>query len=836
MPERPLIIMPEAESVNRLRGRGGGGSIPSPALTERRKRTFDEKFKVAYNYIQSVSAGIVPEMTLVIITVGEIRNFKNAVEAIPGLEWLAEVAQDEIEGLDDLYPDKANRDKARKKGGRLYLVSSNKSGLDKIISLWNNHKNNKQLERKHRAWEKVFEYIAELRYWNAKDRVLESGALKYWKEDVEVKSEFVNAKVFFDIEMHFRKDDKIAADSVKKIAEMLGEINGDFLSRARINAIGFDALKISCPVSSIKDIVQNWDSENAGEIPRIINCDAVKFFRPIPQQLSEGVDTVAHSEETMVAPPTKTHPVIALLDGHPWATHDFLSNYLIVEDPDNFQKLYEPGQMLHGTSMASLICHDDIGNPKRQSLSAPIYTRPIMAPDKFYGRERIPADRFPEDLVETSVKRMLDETNGVAQSVRFINLSIGNIDIHFFGELSHWARLLDWLSWKYKVLFVVSVGNYSERIKFSAGGDSFLEQTLKEMANSIRNRKILSPAESINSITVGAVNADYSSVPKNDSRVDVMDEERLMAEYSRLGGGHRGAIKPEIVVAGGRQMYTKQLDDAESLWVKPDTSSDVPGQRFAAIGRLPEEKNYVAYGRGTSNAAALTTHAAGLIYDVIDELRTDANHAIDEKYDSLLIKSLLVHGASWRGMRLHLDVLKNSANSQQFKRYIAKYLGYGEPDFSRVMECTSNRVTALGFGDITMDKSHQFRLPMPLVGMGMHYTLIVTLSYFTPIAPLHLNYRKAKLFFKCLLPNLNRRDAHGDHVHKGTVQHEIFNLKKFDEEAINIVVQCNTDATSHLDEPIPYALAITLETEQKIIFDIYNEIKAEIGQRVPTQA
>ena len=47
----------------------------------------------------------------------------------------------------------------------------------------------------------------------------------------------------------------------------------------------------------------------------------------------------------------------------------------------------------------------------------------------------------------------------MAPSVRVINLSIGDEARLFERQMSPWARLLDWLSFRYSVLFIVSAGN-----------------------------------------------------------------------------------------------------------------------------------------------------------------------------------------------------------------------------------------------------------------------------------------------------------------------------------------------------------------------------------------
>ena len=834
MPERPLIIMPKPTSRRRPRGHGGGSLPPAPLMNEARKKTFDEKFDAAINLI---STGVESEAVLVIETIGKIQDIQNAASRISGLEWLAEVDRDEIEIVDDWYSSEEEIAKAKKAGGRLYLMSSNAECLREVKRLWDQYKPNLELDYGYGKWAKLFEYLHDVRYWNEHDRLAATGVLDYFRDEVKTKRDS-GSSIFFDIELHFRKNNNDADAAERKVRQSVEEINGVVLTATRIEQIGFHAMKISCPVGGVDVIAQNWDNANKTNRPRITSISPIKYLRPVPQQLSASTEIVDVPMNLPSVDITDKPQVIALLDGYPMANHQWLDSWLVIDDLNGFFGDYEPHQMKHGTMMASLICHGDFNNPERKSLDRQIRVVPIMRPEESSNGklEKIPPVEFPEDVVERAVRHMLNETDDAKRSVRVINLSIGNLDRIFAGEMSSWARLLDWLSWEYKVLFVVSAGNYRENITIPDDADSFFENTIKQMAKSSRIRKILSPAESMNSVTVGAINADHFSVTMNDARVNLLGERKIAAEYSRLGGGYRKSIKPEILVAGGRQMYVEENRATGLLELRKDVRLDSPGQMAASVPVKSGETNRASYSRGTSNAAALTTHAAGLIYEVIDELRSNESGLIPENYDALLIKALLVHGAGWRGMDEYLQVLKNDVNSRKFRRYIAQYLGYGAADFSRVMECTASRVTTLGFDNITTDENHLFSLPIPPACKGIHYNLIVTLAYFTPINPFHFNYRVAKVFFECPLSGGNRQDTDFQQVRGGTVQHEIFDMDSIDDESVEITIQCDADAAKKLDGEIPYALALTLDAEQETDIDIYNEIKAGIEQRVPTQA
>ena len=77
---------------------------------------------------------------------------------------------------------------------------------------------------------------------------------------------------------------------------------------------------------------------------------------------------------------------------------------------------------------------------------------------------------------------------------------------------------------------------------------------------------------------------------------------------------------------------------------------------------------------------------------------------VPNDYVAVLIKAMLVHGASWNGWdRWFQGILDISGNNA--KNTLHRYLGYGEPDVERVKECTKEQVTLIGFGDITQGQS-----------------------------------------------------------------------------------------------------------------------------------
>jgi hypothetical protein len=85
--------------------------------------------------------------------------------------------------------------------------------------------------------------------------------------------------------------------------------------------------------------------------------------------------------------------------------------------------------------------------------------------------EKVSEQVLVVDLLHRAVRRLFDGDGGeppAAPQVSVVNLSIGICDRLFDGAMSPLARLLDWLAWKYRVLFIVSAGNHVYDIRIAA--------------------------------------------------------------------------------------------------------------------------------------------------------------------------------------------------------------------------------------------------------------------------------------------------------------------------------------------------------------------------------
>ncbi|MCW5222244.1 exopolyphosphatase [Verminephrobacter aporrectodeae subsp. tuberculatae] len=842
-----------------------------------------EYYKASVNH--SV-LGLEPEMVLVIEIAGRIDDFRQAVEEI-GLEWFGEWGIDDISPSDDFYEEPKTGVNSSQKNisathinkklsGSLFLSLSNEAGMRKLLSLWKHWKSKQKLPRGRTKWQDIFDQIIQIRHWGIKETLDETGMRDRWHDLLE--SITPGQSIPFQIELFYRKSPEKRRQRENAIRTLLANVDGRTLGEfIDIPDIAFHAVKAALPEERIRQLLSDLDSNTQDTRIQLFKFSDIMHFRPTGQSLAVTEDgeggaagfplgTEDGEGEFAGFPLEKVElpPVAAILDGAPNLQHKKLKDRLLFDDPDNLAAEYQPGQRKHGTAMASLVIHGDPMENSSDPLQRLVYMRPIMQPDPNTkdSVEHFPDEIFFEDRIERAVRRMFEGEGTVpaqAPGVRVINLSIGDPDRPFIHTPSPWARLLDWLSWKYRVLFCVSAGNYSDAIDIGIHQPNYMAladeekvaHVLKCIQSRLSGRRILSPAESINSISVGAIHTDNSGDYPPGQRTDLLPHASLFSPTARLGHGFRRSIKPEIFFPGGRQLYRTPALDKHSSY-NLDSGIGKPGQKVAWDSNQPGDFSKTAYTRGSSNATALATRSAARIYEVLNTLRTELGEDIPEGLISVLIKALLVHGAKHDdGARRALDAaLRTPENSRKFKELASRYLGYGIVDIERVLGCTEQRGTVLGCGEIHENKIHEYKLPLPpgLASTRVWRRMVVTLAWFTPINPSHRNLREAKLEFSptgkwdSLPLKLTRQNADHHQVLRGTVQHEVLESEKQieayqDDHSILLQVACKKDATTQIDHAIPYGLAVTLEVEDEDVpIPIYEQLRARLQPRVAVDA
>lgn len=860
----PLLVFPRKRDVTPEKGRPGFGNPPH--VPERSKQTERIKGQLAQlqnsfeRYKASLSdtfAGAEPETVLVIEIVGRVDDFKQAIEAT-GLEWLGEWDQTDIEPDDDFYEqDSQGSPNGKPVSGRLFLSMGNEAGLRELLSLWSIWVSNRAFPTGKTKWRDVFSQLRVIRRWGIEETLQETGMLERWN-DLVAHAE-PGQRERFQVEFFYHQHEAKRRQNEVLIQRLLMQLGGGKIGSAiDLPSIGFHAVKAELPTSSIQQLLAQAQQPDSDITIDLLKFSGIMYFRPTGQSLSILTDDDGESSEFSAEMP-ELPAVAALLDGAPLQRHEALKDHLLIDDPFDLERLYQPGERQHGTSMASLIVHGDRSTGSSSPLNRKLFCIPVMQPDPNSRTrdEHMPDDVFFEDRIHIAVRRIFEgagsDVPAQAPNVKVINLSIGDPDRPFIHTPSPWARLLDWLSYKYRVLFCVSAGNYQDEIDVGIPCSDFLtltddqkvHATLKAIAQKLQSRRLLSPAESLNSLTVGAIHTDDAGAYYPQRRIDLMPNESMFSPAMRFGHGFRRSIKPEILFPGGRQLYTEPTRSVATTF-RIDKSKLSPGQKVAWDSNQEGQLSNVVFTRGTSNATALATRSAIRIHDMLVALREQRREAIPENLMSVLMKTLLVHGARQaNSAKVQIEnALKTALNSRTFKNVHARYLGYGSVDIDRVLACTDQRATVLGCGEIRENQIHEYDFPLPpaLSQKRLWRCLIVTLAWFTPINPGHRNLREAKLELTSGTSNwtstplkLERIDGDHNQVLRGTVQHEVLQGNKSisafqDGDVIKIRVVCKKDATARLDDIIPYGLAVTLEVKEDI--PIYQEIKNRIRPQV----
>src|SRR5262249_21953944 len=159
--------------------------------------------------------------------------------------------------------------------------------------------------------------------------------------------------------------------------------------------------------------------------------------------------------------------------------------------------------------------------------------------------------------------RLKEGAQPTGPDVIIVNASLGDRNKPFTGYMSGWARVLDYLAFRYGLLFVVSAGNQfgdletltMTSIEFEAlPAPKKAEIAPTASGRSMASRRLLAPAESMNALTVGSLHGDAHPVPPRlpASTFDVWANTGLCNVSSALGPGYGGATKPDVLAFGGR--------------------------------------------------------------------------------------------------------------------------------------------------------------------------------------------------------------------------------------------------------------------------------------------
>ncbi len=857
MADFPLLPLPFPRVGPRPKGQGYPISGPKHPSPKRQGERFGRVFQRLANVLDSDQdpltlrndpAGLAPERALVFEIAGSLDNFSAAIQRIPGLEYLGE-DETEFKPDDDFWiPDTRKGREGQPRldkqvGGRLYLVMPDVRALKEILSLWKGYQAGESLGRGYTPWSNMFNQLKDIRVWGPQDRLV--------KQDIQFFQEIVesgpNEPIRAEIELWSYRNRDRGRRALNRLNTVINEAGGSVITTASIPEIAYDAALVEIPIREMERLIRREEVD-------IALCDDIMFVRPqafvSPLPASEESEAGEDTGELPPLPPD-TAPIAALFDGVPVQRHRLLDGRLMIDDPDALDQSSVVARRIHGTGTASLIIHGD-RNLDQLPITRPLYLRPVLYAPPDEQEETFQPDRLLIDTIYRAVSRIKEgESNEspVASEVFLINLSLGDERRPFAGPVSPWARLLDYMAHKHNILFLVSAGNitapldipgFSTSIDFEDASPSDREHAVIEgLAEERPHRTLLSPGEAMNVITVGACHDDAHPVEDTqDSLIRPYDGSLLPNVSSAMGLGHRKVVKPDILMPGGRE-HVRFVRSGQQLTIKPAVPGRYFGIRAAAPdsgGRIDQEHNM----SGTSVATALATRAAHQLFDAL--MRTD-NGAIlgnaDPKYYASVVRALLVHRTSWHDTVSELEDIFGPSDPYQHiarKDNVTRLMGYGVPCVTEAMECTANRATLIGYGDISGDQMASYRVPLPpsLERVKEPRAVTVTLAWFSPVKVSHRAYRMAKLevtgnFQDGIATERKKQQPSHASIPRGSLFHQRWvgeQAKEFaDDGYLTFDIVCKEPA-GKIDSPIPYGLIVTIEAGEHI--PVYQEIQAQL--------
>ena len=859
MAERPIVYIRPSEHGDRPPGRRGRGRQVRVPSTDRQRerispriRELEEVFERRTVLLSQSAAGVAPEEVIVFDLATTVEDLVRAVRRIEGMEWLVESDEFDAELDEDFGPGQGT---ASTYQSRLYFVASNQQAFRQLLGLWRLFQ---AIESGSQdawpygmtRWREVFRHLKDVRRWGPEDRLLDTGLMEDWTDRLSRGDDYFPVEV----DLWFRESPTGRERADALVRQSIEESGGQLLSQAVIPEIGYHGMLARLDTGAAEQLLR-------GNEVALVLSGPVMRLRPAGQFSGPplGLDDTDLESVTpppmlgslgpQPAPPSRALPQgssrVALLDGMPLVLHEHLDQRVLVYDPDNFEAAYAARDRRHGTAMASIILHGDLSNPG-PPLSTPLVVRPIMKPDArtLNRMERVPDDVLAVDLVHRAVRELLAGSDPVAPRVRLINLSVCDPSRPFDHLITPMARLLDWLSWQYNVLFIVSAGNHGENIPLGVSRGEFEGLSESERDSAIlaamwgeaRLRRLLSPAESINAITVGSTHED-NSVAAHPRIISFFSGEVFPSPPSALGLGYGRSVKPDVLAPGGRQPYGwSPIPLANGAAQLRALSGDFPpGTRVAGPGE-EGQLGATAYSRGTSNAAASVSRLGERILGVLQGGATP----VDESYEAVITKCLIAHAAEWGTCaELVAESVAPAGPRRRQRLDTTRFLGFGRVSEERAAVASDQRVTLVGWGELAEDEAELYEIPLPpsLSGVRSPRRLTITLAWLSPTNPADRRYRQAALWFEKVEPTSGRvfsgrREVDHNMVRKGTLQHEIFEGKAasvfVDGEVLRLRINCREDAGGLGAVPVPYGLAISLEVAEELQLPIYDEVVTRI--------
>ncbi|WP_438866515.1 S8 family peptidase [Pseudomonas sp. L1(2025)] len=616
------------------------------------------------------------------------------------------------------------------------------------------------------------------------------------------------------------------------------------------------------------DLFDKWLAKNSIGISDKVNLDSLLMYR-VDVNLTQANLLLSHQDvrlvdlpprtgidfktldldineiPTSIPPPPNGSPNICILDSGVNTNHPLLKScigeavsFIDGESPEDISG--------HGTAVAGIAAYGNLEECITSGYwqpSAWILSGKILKHDEHTGEPIFDINTI-ERTLDTAIQYF-----AVEYDCKIFNLSIGNLNAPYNNRhVRGMAYILDQLSRKYGILFIVSSGNFSGSENPPIPIKSWREE-YPDYLMCVQST-IIDPAPAMNVLTVGSL-AKHTATT-NAQRYPEINElcpasEDQPSPFTRHGPSVRGALKPEVIAIGGNIATTMRRKDEQ--W------KSIP----SGLGVLTLNHNFV--GRTLLSEMSGTSFAAPYVTYLAARLATEYPNATANTLRAILINHARIPNScistfpeSWR------EQYRKEHGWRELPREVC---GYGKID-DDILYRSSDAAVVLMAEETIENNSHQFfELPLPsnfLRSKRSTRELKVSLAFSPPVRTTRIEYLATRMFFRLVrgssLDDVQKHfnhDIQDDHEpvsdtidgerrsisttirDKGTVQASTWTFKQLQPNTKWFVVVTRNDrdwGTVHCEERESYSLVVTVTDHENMEATLYADIQLRLQEMV----
>lgn len=559
------------------------------------------------------------------------------------------------------------------------------------------------------------------------------------------------------------------------------------------------------------------------------------------QQLNRDINELPRN----IPSPAVGAPRVCILDSGINTNHPLLQPAMA----ESASFVDEEGEMDlagHGTAVAGVALYGDVEACNEGNFWQPqfwIYNGKVMKKCPQTGNAI-----YNEHSLEASLTRAVEHF--VELGCRIFNLSLGNSNAPYDGmHVRGLAYILDVLSRRHNILFVVSTGNFcgseDPAVPVNSWRDEYPEYLLAEQSS------IIDPAPAMSVLTVGSI-ARHNATIDTQRFPEIYQlspaSENQPSPFTRHGPSVKGAFKPDLVAAGGNLACPMRIADGQWRQIEKGLGVLTFNHEFVGNTIFKEVS-------GSSLAAPYITHLAGRL---LNEYPTSSAN---------LLRAMLVNHAYLPNevVTTFSEDFRNAYKEDKstLNRNVARDVaGYGAVNEGDLFRSSDNTVVLLSEQTIEKNSCQFFELPLPadfLRKARATRELTVTLAYSPAVRTTRVEYLATQISFRLVkgasLDEVQRhfnqaskadvesrnddavpnRDVSAQQRSRGTVQSSrwTFRQRNPDEKWFVVVIRQDREWNHPdvLDEE-PYALVVTVTDRDNENAQLYTQIQALIAQQV----